>query len=78
MSADPGIFKAYDIRGLYPDQIDAGVAELIARAFVRVISELEGKPASELLLAANDPPCQVQVEADAQAPQRPIRRARPN
>jgi phosphomannomutase len=48
--ADPGIFKAYDIRGLYPDQIDAGIAELIARAFVRVIAELEDKPASELRL----------------------------
>jgi phosphomannomutase len=48
--ADPGIFKAYDIRGLYPDQIDVAIAELIARAFVRVIAELEDKPASELRL----------------------------
>jgi phosphomannomutase len=50
VSADPGIFKAYDIRGLYPDQIDSEVAGLIARAFVRVISELEEKPAGELRL----------------------------
>jgi len=49
-AADPGIFKAYDIRGLYPNEIDAGVAELIGRAFVRVISQLEDKPASELRL----------------------------
>jgi phosphomannomutase len=50
VSADPEIFKAYDIRGLYPDQIDTEVAGLIARAFVRVISELEEKPAGELRL----------------------------
>ena len=34
MSADPGIFKAYDIRGLYPSQIDGEGARQIARAFV--------------------------------------------
>ena len=48
--ANPGIFKAYDIRGLYRSEIDAGVAELIGRAFARVIAELEGKPAAELRL----------------------------
>jgi phosphomannomutase len=32
MGIDAGIFKAYDVRGLYPEQIDAGVAELIGRA----------------------------------------------
>src|SRR5512137_1486493 len=31
---DPGIFKAYDIRGLYPSQIDAEVARRVGRAFV--------------------------------------------
>jgi phosphomannomutase len=46
----PEIFKAYDIRGLYGQDIDAEAAGLIARAFVRVISEQEGKPASELNL----------------------------
>jgi phosphomannomutase len=50
-SINPEIFKAYDIRGLYGEDIDAGIAELIARSFVRVISELEGKPASKLRLA---------------------------
>jgi phosphomannomutase len=48
--ANPGIFKAYDIRGLYGREIDADVAELIGRAFVRVIAEQEGKPAAELRL----------------------------
>ncbi len=44
----PEIFKAYDIRGLYGEQIDGDVAELIGRAFARVLSQLEGKPVSEL------------------------------
>jgi phosphomannomutase len=48
--ANPGIFKAYDIRGLYGTDIDAGAAELIGRAFARVIGELEGKPTGELRL----------------------------
>src|SRR5579884_3944235 len=48
--ANPAIFKAYDIRGLYGDEIDAEVATLIGRAFVRVIAEQEGKPAGELRL----------------------------
>jgi phosphomannomutase len=50
MPANPAIFKAYDIRGLYGSDIDADVAREIGRAFVRVIAELEGKPASELRL----------------------------
>src|SRR5436190_3369659 len=47
-SVDPGIFKAYDVRGIYPDQIDADVAEQLGRAFVRVLAGLAGKPAGEL------------------------------
>jgi phosphomannomutase len=46
----PDIFKAYDIRGLYGSDIDEESAELIGRAFARVIGELEGKPTSELRL----------------------------
>src|SRR5450755_2798143 len=42
------IFKAYDIRGIYGEEIDGDVAELIGRAFARVLSELSGKPVSEL------------------------------
>jgi phosphomannomutase len=45
---DPEIFKAYDIRGLYGEQIDADLAELIGRAFVRVLGRLAGKAPSEL------------------------------
>jgi phosphomannomutase len=47
---NPQIFKAYDIRGLYGDELDADVARLIGRAFARVIGELEGKPTSQLQL----------------------------
>jgi phosphomannomutase len=42
------IFKAYDIRGLYGEQIDGPIAEQIGRAFARVLSDLSGKPVSEL------------------------------
>src|SRR6476660_1800357 len=35
---DPGSFKAYDVRGTYPDQIDADVAEQVGRGFVRVLA----------------------------------------
>jgi len=49
MTAVPAdIFKAYDIRGLYPDQIDGEVAERIGRAFADVLAGLAGKPAGEL------------------------------
>jgi phosphomannomutase len=47
-SLSPDIFKAYDIRGLYGEQIDGDIAELIGRAFARVLSGLAGKPAAEL------------------------------
>jgi phosphomannomutase len=34
MPFDPSVFKAYDVRGLYPGQINEPLAELIGRAFV--------------------------------------------
>ena len=34
---DLGIFKSYDIRGTYPDQLNENVAELIGRAFVQYL-----------------------------------------
>ena len=42
------IFKAYDIRGLYGEEMDTETALLIGRAFVRVLARLREKPASEL------------------------------
>jgi phosphomannomutase len=44
VSLDPGIFKAYDVRGLYPEQIDQDVAYRVGRAFARVLTELRGGP----------------------------------
>ena len=34
MAVDPQIFKSYDVRGTYPDQINEEAARLVARAFV--------------------------------------------
>jgi phosphomannomutase len=51
VALDPTIFKAYDIRGLYGTQIDGDLAELIGRAFARVLGELEGKPTGSLRVA---------------------------
>jgi phosphomannomutase len=42
---DASIFKAYDIRGLYGEQIDAEVAYRLGRAFARVLADGEGKAA---------------------------------
>jgi phosphomannomutase len=39
---DPHIFKAYDIRGLCPTEIDVDVAYRVGRAFARVLAELRG------------------------------------
>src|SRR3954467_3718043 len=49
-TAPAQIFKAYDVRGLYGDQIDGDVAEAVGRAFARVLSNLSGKPTGELRL----------------------------
>ena len=46
--AAPEIFKAYDIRGLYPEQMDGPLAERIGRAFANVLASLSAKPAGEL------------------------------
>jgi phosphomannomutase len=48
MPLAPEIFKAYDIRGLHGDQLDADGAEQIGRAFVRVLAGLAGKAPGEL------------------------------
>jgi len=45
---NPGIFKAYDIRGVYGEQMDEGIAHDIGRAFVRVLARLRDKAAGDL------------------------------
>ena len=47
---DAAIFKAYDIRGVYGEEIDEATALSIGRAFTRVIAQREGKPTGELTL----------------------------
>jgi phosphomannomutase len=42
------IFKAYDIRGLYGEEIDGDVAEAIGRAFAHVLADLSGTPVGAL------------------------------
>ncbi|HEX2396994.1 MAG TPA: phosphomannomutase/phosphoglucomutase [Solirubrobacteraceae bacterium] len=42
------IFKAYDVRGIYPDEIDGDGAEGLARAFARVLGGLAGKAVPDL------------------------------
>lgn len=51
MALDQTIFKAYDIRGTYPDQLDEDTARAIGRALVEFLAEEAGKPATELKLA---------------------------
>jgi phosphomannomutase len=47
MTVPAEIFKAYDIRGIYGEQIDGDAAERIGRGFARVIGDLAGKAPSE-------------------------------
>ena len=52
------IFKAYDIRGVYPDQLDESIAELVGGAFVRftgaarVLVGRDARPSSAPLVDA--------------------------
>ncbi len=46
------IVKAYDIRGTYPDQIDAGVARALGTAFARFV--LDGSTPPSRVLVARD------------------------
>src|SRR3954453_13582092 len=48
MPVDPSVFKAYDIRGVYGDQLDPDVAAQIGRAFARVLGTLSGKQPADL------------------------------
>ena len=47
-SVDPSIFKAYDVRGTYPEQMDERLAYRIGRGFARVLSDLQHTPVEEL------------------------------
>jgi phosphomannomutase len=45
---NPYIFKAYDIRGLYGEEMDETTAHAVGRAFGRVLARLRGKQPGEL------------------------------
>ena len=45
---DPGIFKAYDVRGIHGEQLDEDAAYAIGRAFARVLGDLSGKDPRDL------------------------------
>jgi len=56
---DPGIFKAYDIRGVYPDQLDEEAAWKIGCATARFLPSLmrgfeRGQPRSQSLCVGQD------------------------
>jgi phosphomannomutase len=51
MSVPSGIFKAYDVRGIAGEEIDAAVAHRIGRAFARVIADLSGKDVTDVHVA---------------------------
>jgi len=44
----PQIFKAYDVRGLYGEELDGETAYLVGRAFARVLAGLRGKETGAL------------------------------
>jgi phosphomannomutase len=44
------IFKAYDIRGLHGEEMDADTAYLVGRSFARVLAELRDKQTDELVV----------------------------
>src|ERR671911_1144719 len=44
------IFKAYDIRGLHGEEMDADTAYLVGRGFARVLADLRGKETGELVV----------------------------
>ena len=58
MSSLDTIFKAYDVRGVYPDELDESVTRLIGNAFVRftgaerVVVARDMRPSSEPLASA--------------------------
>ena len=46
-----GIFKAYDVRGLYPEQINEDVAHNIGLSFRNVLDEADQPPGSEVVVS---------------------------
>jgi phosphomannomutase len=51
MQVDKSIFKAYDVRGTHPDQLNEETARAIGLALTVFLAEESGKPAPELSIA---------------------------
>lgn len=52
---DSSIFRSYDVRGLYPQQIDEKIAEQIALAYLSLVSRKLQKPVKDLkIVVARD------------------------
>jgi phosphomannomutase len=45
---DESIFKAYDVRGTHPEQMDEALAYRLGRGFARVLSDLQDTPVGDL------------------------------
>ncbi len=48
---NPGIFKAYDIRGIYPSQLNEEIAYRIGRAYAKLMQEELKKDALEIVVS---------------------------
>src|SRR5438067_1349737 len=57
---DP-IFKAYDIRGTVPDQLDAGIVEAVGAAFARFAREEDRGPAARVLIGRDMRPTGIEL-----------------
>ena len=66
----PGIFKAYDIRGLYGEEMDGDTAYLVGRAFARVLAGLRGKQTGDLRVGLGR---DMRIEAPEMSRRRPRR-----
>ena len=53
MSVTSSIFKAYDVRGIYPDEFDESVAELVGQAFVTYLNAKRLAVARDMRLSSN-------------------------
>ncbi len=51
MPLDQSVFKAYDVRGTYPDQLNEDVAYKIGRGLAQFLADESGKPVGELNVA---------------------------
>ncbi len=54
MTLDPGVFKAYDVRGLYPSEIDEAGAHDLGRGFVEVVRAATPDSATPRIAVGHD------------------------